>query len=277
MESQREVLTEVFQKESTMCLVFLAVRATKRFPLIVAFNRDEVYSRSTLPAHWWRDAPEVLGGRDQERGGTWAAVRRDGRLALLTFVRNHLSGTGRRSKRSRGLLVSEYLLGTASSEEYLATLRGNHEEYLPYNLIVGSLDSGLYHYSNIDEKITRLSKGVHGLSNASLNTPWPKVIRGCRAMQRYCRNGRSEVEPLFQFMRDRGRYPDIALPKTGVALEHERALSSLFVEDEDYGTRTTTILRLKRGGEMELLERTYDCETLDAAQVSFRWSVSSGM
>jgi len=70
-----------------VCLVVLAFRHHPDYPLVVVANRDEYYDRPALPAHFWEDRPHILGGRDQEAGGTWFAVDRSGRWATVTNYR----------------------------------------------------------------------------------------------------------------------------------------------------------------------------------------------
>ena len=67
-----------------MCLIALAYKVHPRFPLILAANRDEFLDRPTEPAHWWKDAPDILAGRDQRAGGTWLGFTRNGRFAAIT-------------------------------------------------------------------------------------------------------------------------------------------------------------------------------------------------
>ena len=65
-----------------MCLAFIAIGQNPQYPLLLLFNRDEGYNRSSLVAHWWEDLP-VFAGRDLHKGGTWAAVDRSGKFAML--------------------------------------------------------------------------------------------------------------------------------------------------------------------------------------------------
>ncbi|HEX7829875.1 MAG TPA: NRDE family protein, partial [Thermoanaerobaculia bacterium] len=87
-----------------MCLIALAHRASERFPLILAANRDEDYDRASHDAHFWPDFPDILGGRDAVLGGTWLAITRQARFAAVTNLR----GAVRRTK-SRGFLVSDFV------------------------------------------------------------------------------------------------------------------------------------------------------------------------
>lgn len=258
-----------------MCLVFVGLGANVEYPAVVAFNRDEVYCRATRSAHWWEDAPNILGGRDLERHGTWAGISRKGRVAMLTFVRTEKSGTGQRSLRSRGMIVSEFLLGELSAEAYLEQLRASEGAYLPFNLICGELDGRLWHFNNLDNVTTALSPGVHGLSNATLNTPWPKVRRGREVMASWLGGAPEDVGPLWALMAERSCFADSELPRSGVSRERERSLSALFVEEPDYGTRTTTLLRLHRSGSVEFLERTHPTSGDVAGEVRYSWNLGS--
>ena len=69
-----------------MCLIAISPQ-----PLVIAANRDEFYARPTLPAQPWEDDERIVGGRDLRSGGSWLAMRRDGRFAAVTNVR----GVGR--------------------------------------------------------------------------------------------------------------------------------------------------------------------------------------
>ena len=89
-----------------MCLVVVALEAHPKFSLVIAANRDEFHAREALPAHWGERPPfaGVLAGRDLEAGGTWLGVRRNGRWALLTNVREG-RGNNNQTAPSRGGLV----------------------------------------------------------------------------------------------------------------------------------------------------------------------------
>ena len=258
-----------------MCLVFVGRHACPEYPVVVAFNRDEVFCRKTRVAHWWDDAPQVLGGRDLERHGTWAGATRTGRIALLTFVRSAQSGSGIRSHRSRGQIVSEFLSGIESADAFIAGLRSAGAEYLAFNVIVGELCGKLLHYTNVSDTITPLASGVHGLSNATLNTPWPKVRRGREFMEEWIRRDPADLEPLFSLMREKYIFADGELPQSGVSQRRERTLSALFVDEEDYGTRTTTVIRLSQAGQAELIERTHATPGDRPGEVRFRWQIET--
>lgn len=43
--------------------------------------------RPTAPAHFWKEQPDLLAGKDLKGGGTWLGVTRTGRVAWLTNFR----------------------------------------------------------------------------------------------------------------------------------------------------------------------------------------------
>ena len=77
-------VTWPLQQDCRVSLVLVAYDLHPRYRLIAACNRDEYHFRETLPADWWEDMPDVLGGRDIETGGTWFGVRSDGRFSAIT-------------------------------------------------------------------------------------------------------------------------------------------------------------------------------------------------
>jgi uncharacterized protein with NRDE domain len=47
-----------------MCLILVAWRVHGNYPLAIAANRGEYFSRPAERAHWWSDEGEILAGRD---------------------------------------------------------------------------------------------------------------------------------------------------------------------------------------------------------------------
>lgn len=229
-----------------MCLILLGWRAHPAFPLVVAANRDEFHQRATAPAAFWTEQPQMLAGRDLVGGGTWMGITRGGRFAALTNFRNpaHM----RPDAPSRGPLVSGFLAGDARLEDYLAKVASRGAEYNGFNLLVGDGNS-LAWYSNVSGETRRLEPGIYGLSNELLDTPWPKVQQAKSDLSRAL-NALPDDAGLLQLLRDDRRYPDEALPRTGVSLELERMLSAAFIRspDQRYGTRSSTVLLLDSEG-----------------------------
>ena len=217
-----------------MCLILLAWHAQREHPLILAANRDEFFARATEPAAPWPESPAVIGGRDLEKGGSWLAVSASGRLAAVTNFRD---GARRRDgQRSRGLLVSDFVLSELDPNSFLANVRARRDVYDGFNLLVAA-DGNLIHYSNVSDEMTAIAPGIHGVSNHLLDTPWPKVERGKQALERLLDGARDTlVAGLFDALADTHSPRDEELPTTGVSLEWERALGSAFIRAPGYST-----------------------------------------
>lgn len=238
-----------------MCLIVFAWQVVPGMPLVAAANRDEFYDRPAAPADWWDDHPQVYAGRDLRGGGTWMGVTRDGRFAAITNIR--APSERRDDAPSRGALVAAYLTGNASPEDYVETISPDAERFNGFNLLVGNRDSLIW-YSNRaadDERNGKpLAQGIYGLSNASLDSPWPKVVRTKAQFASLLCQGAPE-DAYFDMLTDTTRASDCRLPKTGVSLEWERMLSSVCIESPEYGTRSSTVAQLHSCNTAKLRER----------------------
>jgi uncharacterized protein with NRDE domain len=252
-----------------MCLIVIAWRVHRDYPLIVAANRDEFFERPTEPAHWWRDAPNLLAGRDTLRGGTWFGITKQGRIAMVTNYREPPSGP--RAPESRGALVGDFLKGEAKASHYLRDIAGRRANYDGFNLIAGDRDS-LWFLGKREPGPRELNGGIHGMSNGDLDAPWPKVLKGKSTLEgllsvtgsspppgggRVREGGEVLVKELFSMLADRTPAPDAELPDTGVGRELERKLSPIFVHLDGYGTRSSTVLTLDHGGRIHFHERSF--------------------
>jgi uncharacterized protein with NRDE domain len=254
-----------------MCLLLLALHVDPVYKLVIAANRDEYYDRPTRPAAFWEDAPGLLAGRDLRAGGTWLGITTRGRIAAITNYRDPASNKSHAP--SRGKLVSNFLLGQDSPPDYLGGLMQEAHQYNGFNLIIGKIDE-LYWYSNRGGKTRTLSPGIYGLSNSLLNTPWPKVAQGKRAMKCVLSAGKGPpYEALFHVLLDRSIPDDGRLPDTGVGLEWERILSPIFIKSPTYGTRSSTVLSIDRANRVTFIERTFDSDPNHATTVKYEFQI----
>lgn len=237
-----------------MCFIVLAYEQHPRYRLVLATNRDEFYARPTAPVAYWTDAPYLLAGRDLQGGGTWLGVTRTGRLAALTNYRE--PGVTLPDAPTRGALVADFLTGTQAPSAYLEDVRRRADRYHGFNLLVGDTQE-LYYFGNRAAGIRALAPGLYGLSNHLLDTPWPKIVRGTKALAATLDADVIDPETLFAFLVDARQAPDQDLPETGVGVARERALSSIFIESPNYGTRASTIVLMDEEGHVAFIERTY--------------------
>ncbi|MGA3206771.1 MAG: NRDE family protein [Syntrophales bacterium] len=252
-----------------MCLIILSYKVHDRYPLILAANRDEFYERPSAPVSLWEDAVGVIAGKDLQRGGTWLGIRKTGCLAMLTNYREptHFG----RNAPSRGWLVRDFLVGEEDPESYIGTITAKKDQYNGFSMIIGDLNR-LFYFSNRGE-MRELSPGLYGLSNRVLDTPWPKTERGKKAMKLLLtRKDDPGPEDIFAILKDRSKPDDNELPDTGVGLEWERILSSIFITSPIYGTRSSSVIMIDRKNHVMFIERVFDGhpEPWMAAKFDFR-------
>jgi uncharacterized protein with NRDE domain len=239
-----------------MCLIVFAYNAHPSYRLILAANRDEFYDRPSAPADFWEDQPQVLAGRDLKRSGTWLGITREGKFAAITNYRDPASW--KNNAPSRGKLVSRYISGNQNANNYLEKISRQTDKYNGFNLILGDR-SNLFTCSNRGGEKQKLNAGIYGLSNHFLDTPWPKVVRAKKKLKAILKEkGAALEEALFTLLSDRHFPPENKLPATGVDLEWERVLSSIFITSPNYGTRSSTILFIGKNKHVKFIEKVFD-------------------
>ena len=255
-----------------MCLIFLAFNQHPKYPLIIAANRDEFLDRPAKQIDFWPENPKILAGKDLTAGGTWLGVTKTGYFAMLTNFRDMLNIKS--NAPSRGKLVLDYLVGELEPSSYLQALNSNASLYNGYNIILGSLDDPWY-YSNQNNKIYQLGTGIYGLSNALLDTKWPKVEQGKKQFTEIIKLDDIDLESIFSLMNDKTLAEDEQLPDTGIGYEKEKLLSSLYIDMPGYGTRNTTILLKDNQGNVHVIDRSYNRENNSTSDKEFTFSLSS--
>lgn len=237
-----------------MCILFIAYQMHPKYSLIIAANRDEMYARPTKAAHFWDDNDTVLAGRDLKQHGTWLGITKSGRFAALTNFRNPKEN--QENKQSRGHIVKNFLTSQLTPYEYLCSLQEERNRYAGFNVIVADQEK-MYYYSNVENEIKQIQAGIHGLSNHLLNTPWPKVEKGKQKLQTIVEQNDVTPDALFELLADKEKAPEDQLPNTGVPLDIEKQLSSIFIDMEGYGTRCSTVLLVNKDGMVTFSERTF--------------------
>lgn len=269
-----------------MCLIGLAIGQHPRFELVVAANRDEFLQRPAAAVDWWQatadDAP-LLGGRDLRAGGTWMGLNARGRVGMLTNVRD--MSRQRADAPSRGAIVPAWLASDAGVADFWRGVAA--QGHNPFNLLCGDIDTAQWWWA--DDRAaapTLLAPGLYGLSNAALDTPWPKVQRLKNAMSTAIEIDTSSAAleaALFTALSDHVSVPDEALPRTGIGLERERSLAPAFIRTPDalYGTRCSTLLIVERrasGLGVHFIERQFalDGSALSQRRAQLQWPLQAG-
>jgi uncharacterized protein with NRDE domain len=253
-----------------MCLLSFAIDSHPRYRLILAANRDENFVRPSASARFWDDKPQILAGRDLEAGGTWLGVSRNGRLAALTNY--YGPDEYAPDKLSRGALITDFLNGDISSDDYFEHLQRTGDFYNGFGLIFCDLE-GFHYFTNRGPSVINIPAGVHGLSNHLLDTHWPKVNSVKSGLQHIISSAEINPDDLLSLLSDRTRYADNLLPDTGVGIERERSLSSIFVSREEFGTRCSTVVLIDRDNRLTFLERSFDAQGNSTGTTEFRFDL----
>ena len=257
-----------------MCLMIFAHRAHSGYPLIVAANRDEFHARPTAPSGFWADHPALMAGRDLEQGGTWMGVTRNGRFAAVTNYRDPAGAAS--APRSRGDLPLRYLTGEQGPAAYLEELASRAREYAGFNLLVGDRH-GLWYYNNSDAAgPRRLAPGIYGLSNAALDTPWPKVERGKACLRALLERGDISHESLAGVVADRTLADPRRLGELGLDGAMDPLLSAQFIVTDTYGTRSTTTLWTDAADRVHWREQGFTRTGLPAHELREAFSLRAG-
>ena len=236
-----------------MCLLAIGWFRHPRWRLVMAGNRDEFHARPTRALDRWEDTPAVIGGRDLRSGGGWAGIGPEGRVAVVTNVRDPQAI---QAGPSRGALVADYLRGRAAAPVHADRLAEAASAYAPFNLLLADRDT-LAYLANHPHERRDLPPGVHGMSNGALDAPWPKTERLTSALHRWLACGNDDLSPLWEALADEHRPADSALPDTGIGLERERWLSAAFIRGDDYGTRASTVFLVDHDGHGHAWERRW--------------------
>ncbi len=241
-----------------MCLIVFAWQVVPGAPLVACANRDEFYDRPTTPAASWPEHPAIFAGRDLKGGGSWMGITDEAagaRFAALTNIRG--PNERRLDAPSRGALVADYLAGSMSAPDYIASIAASADAFNGFNLVLGDRNA-LYWYSNRAGADPRngqpLEPGIYGISNGLLDAPWPKVLRTKAQFASLLCQGAPE-DAYFEMLADTTRAPDMRLPDTGIDIGLERTLSAVCIESPGYGTRTSTVVTLYADAPPELHEK----------------------
>jgi uncharacterized protein with NRDE domain len=239
-----------FVSEVNMCLLAFAWQVHAQYPLVLIGNRDEFYARPAQAIHYWPDAPHILAGKDEQEGGTWLGVTKDGRWAALT---NYREPNAPKGILSRGHLVAEFLKGHDEPLAYAQQLAT--EQYSGFNLVLGNKHQAAV-VSNRGTAPQLLTAGIYGLSNALLNSPWPKTQRLKAGLSDLVAQEALDTTQALALLQNQTQPEDEDLPDTGISLVWERLLATAFIKSPVYGTRASSVLLLGQDN-MRLIEQTW--------------------
>ncbi|MEW5011100.1 MAG: NRDE family protein [Cycloclasticus sp.] len=247
-----------------MCLILFAHQHNEQYKLVLIANRDEYHHREAKPAAFWPQQTSIFGGIDCSAGGSWLSIDKTGRLAAITNIRK--PPFSKDNTLSRGEVIANFLSQQQTAADFLAELTDSDHLYGLFNLLLLD-DSGLWHYSSDTHRAQLISPGIHGLSNACLGTPWPKVSRSCAALESQLQKPQINEEHLLNILQSSEQPAEHEIPVTGIDPEFERLLSSAFIQSDDYGTRCSTLITIDHSNRVKFTELTYNRQGEESSRV----------
>lgn len=242
-----------------MCILFFAIEQHPKYPLIICANRDEFHQRSTQAMHWWptrKNKSNILAGKDLQAGGTWLGLNAQGKFSALTNFRQPQSFDN--EKQSRGDLVLQAL--NMNNNDITDLLTKSAKNYNAFNLVFGKLGE-LCCFDSTTNKLLALTPGFHSLCNGALDDIWPKMALGESKLTEtihHSSEGTLNINELFTIMQDNQQASLKSLPKTGLSVDFEQLLSSIFIVSHNYGTRTTNIITQDNDGNISIYDRSFN-------------------
>ncbi|WP_186757573.1 NRDE family protein [Echinicola salinicaeni] len=235
-----------------MCLITFAWKSHPRYSLIMVANRDEFFTRPTLPLFQWENG--VYAGKDLKGGGTWMGFHPKGRFAALTNYRD-LENL-KANPVSRGRLVLDYLEDVSSPKSYMDSIKDKQDQFDGFNLLVGDQEE-MWYLSNYGERPFKVPVGIHGLSNSLINVPWKKVRESKLKLQEVIKQEEIGLNDLIEVNMGREEEKVKNLPKTGLPIEIEKAVSAAFIAPVNgYGTVGLSALLWEKGSQkVQFLEK----------------------
>ena len=253
-----------------MCIVSFRIAPKTKYPFVFVGNRDEFYNRPSQSIHAWSDYPNVYGGRDLEKGGTWLAITKEGKFATLLNYPYHPEKLPE-NPESRGKLLTNFLTSKTERTNYIHDLKASRNLYEGYHFIFGNINH-LDLYSNVLNRHESLENGSFTFSNTHDDLSNFRVHMGHQRLNDYLDN-HSEVDcdDLIDLFHNTKKHPNFkTYPKQ---FEYERAYnaSSLFIKDPVFGTVGTTVILVDSNGHVTIKERRYSpTSIIETNQLNFK-------
>lgn len=254
-----------------MCLIYLAKNVHPDYKLILVANRDEFYKRPSLPVGFWEPDKKILAGRDIEAGGTWLGINTEGKISAITNYRDLRNK--KTFENSRGELPKDFLQHPHSTELYAERLINTREFYNGYNFLFGDAGNLLW-YSNVANRFEMIPDGTSVLGNGLLNDPWFKARRVKALLEPEIEKDVISPETILDLMMDRTISDEENLPDTGLPEDMERALSSIFISVEGYGTRCSSFLTIDIANTVVFIERVFNETGTQVSEQKFSFNLT---
>jgi uncharacterized protein with NRDE domain len=208
-----------------MCTLAVAFQTDRRWPLVVAANRDE---RSSRPSETWalrepRRGVRYAAPRDLLGGGTWIGISARGVFSALTNYYVRTGGFPDPSRRTRGALVPSALEQPDAAAARRALEGEDPTAYNPFNFLVADAHVAfLWWYDGQESGFAEFAPGLHVITNRAHDD---RVPRG------------ELVRARWPLELDVGRLRD-------VLTIHGPGREATCFHTEPFGTQSATVLRI---------------------------------
>jgi uncharacterized protein with NRDE domain len=212
---------------------------------------------------WWtEEGNQILAGKDLQAGGTWLGITKQGKFAAITNYRDFRNL--KTDSPSRGPIIIDFLKSNSDTLSFLHELDKKAGLYNGFNLLIGNITDQLFYYSSVNSEIKEVKAGIHGISNAFMDTPWPKLLKAKQLFSQTLTGTPPDIEKMMMILADKETFAGELLPDTGIGLEMEKFLSSIYIRNDKYGTRSSTVICVKNSYEVNIYELKRDLGQLNS-------------
>lgn len=228
-----------------MCTLALFLRQFEDYPIVIAANRDEHFSRPSEAPNIWPTDPAILAGKDLIAGGTWLGVNSAGLAAGV--VNRRIATEPNPSARSRGQLCLDMLQAATMGEARADLPYEDAGRYQPFLLLVAGAEGAVAAYNSAtDIETADLKAGLHVFSNTSFTEEDGKKLDRARGL--FAGAGDS----LARILRSPGSLDSAVAALRPVLSDHTpieneaRGALCVHAPGADYGTVSSSIIFLSR-------------------------------
>lgn len=152
-----------------MCILAIQYKLVADSPILVAANREEVYTRAATTPAIQSGKPRVLCGIDQQAGGTWLGVNQNG---MLIAVCNRTKLIPPINPRSRGVLCKDLLRCNSAPEAVDQAMDElSAGKYDGVNLVIVDSEQGWVVHGADELEAVPLEEGLSIVASGDVNDP----------------------------------------------------------------------------------------------------------
>ena len=152
-----------------MCILFISRKKNSNWPILIATNRDEFFSREfSAPGKHWEKFPYIYAGKDKKAGGSWLGINKYG--ICIAILNRKTSLKNSKNLESRGNLVINALKFKLALEAKNKIIKSFEKKYRFFNLFISDIkNSYLIKYDNFKLETFSIPYGNSIIDNLNLN------------------------------------------------------------------------------------------------------------